>query len=304
MIDKLFDLLNSKNLFATGYKTPLKMSNVNVCMGRVDEGISYLKKLSDIHETPLLKHRRKTFVIGFITALSSVKKLALHLLTRNVNPYDFVLTYKFSQDHLELLFTCIRGKNGWNDNPDVRQLKSALQKILLRVSNVSSRSSNCQLFEKDVSPIFALKCTKRRSPLSEKFSEEDECKESVSFDLQNGLNSEYKDAVLGYIGGYVVRKLLKSITCDECVSVLINNDDISKNYLSLVSIKDRGGLVYPSEDVFKIISICELAFKFHCSGDDFFNPKINSVKNLKGKITHHVLSGTKIQTRSACSSQM
>ena len=60
----------------------------------------------------------------------------------------------------------------------------------------------------------------------------------MSFDLQNGLNSEYKDAVLGYvggyIGGYVVRKLLKSITCDECVSVLINNDDISKYYLSLV----------------------------------------------------------------------
>ena len=44
MIDELFDLLNSKNLFATGYKTPLKMSNVNVCMGRVDEGISNLKK--------------------------------------------------------------------------------------------------------------------------------------------------------------------------------------------------------------------------------------------------------------------
>ena len=43
------------------------------------------------------------------------------------------------------------------NNPDVRQLKSALQKILLRVSNVSSRSSNCQLFEKDVSPIFAVK---------------------------------------------------------------------------------------------------------------------------------------------------
>ena len=170
-----------------------------------------------------------------------------------------------------------------------RQLESALQKILLRVFNVSSRSSNCQLFERKCLQ-FAFKWTKRRSPLSEKFNEEDECKESVSFDLQNGLNSEYKDAVLGYIGGYVVRKLLKSITCDECVNVLINNDDISKNYLSLVSIKDRGGLVYPSEDVFKIISICELAFKFHCSGDEFFNPKINSVKNLKGKITHHVIS--------------
>ena len=73
IIDKLFDLLNSKNIFANGSKTPLKMSNTKVWMAAIEEGKSYLKQLADINGTPLLKHSRKTFVLGFISALTSIK---------------------------------------------------------------------------------------------------------------------------------------------------------------------------------------------------------------------------------------
>ena len=65
---------------------------------------------------------------------------------------------------------------------------------------------------------------------------------------------------------------------------------MSANYLSLALVKERGGLVFPSVDVFKIIHICEFIFKC-CCGDDFRNPKIAPVKNLKGKIKYRVLSG-------------
>ena len=122
---------------------------MNTWIGTIDSSIDYLRKLCDVYGTPLCKHRRKTFVIGFTTALSSVKKLALYLLCKNENPYSFVLTYKFSQDHLELLFACIRGKNGWNNNP-------ALRRILLRISNIFSTHYNCLVFKKDVSPIFSI----------------------------------------------------------------------------------------------------------------------------------------------------
>ena len=67
--------------------------------------------------------------------------------------------------------------------------------------------------------------------------------------------------------------MLKSITCEECVAALINRDENSKNFLSLVSLTDRGGLVYPSQNVFKIASICEMVFKFYCAGDDLPDPK-------------------------------
>ena len=66
------------------------------------------------------------------------------------------------------MHSCIRGKNGSNNNPDIRQFKSALRKILLRASVVASKHLNCMLFEADVSsPIFSLQRTKNRSSLDE-----------------------------------------------------------------------------------------------------------------------------------------
>jgi hypothetical protein len=30
------------------------------------------------------------------------------------NPFKYLLTYKYSHDHIELLFSCIRARWGWN----------------------------------------------------------------------------------------------------------------------------------------------------------------------------------------------
>ena len=63
---------------------------MNVWMDTI-EGTSYLKKLAYINGTPLLKHRRKTFVLGFISALTSIKNTAIYLLTKDVHSYSFFL---------------------------------------------------------------------------------------------------------------------------------------------------------------------------------------------------------------------
>ena len=59
-----------------------------------DVGIEYFEKLRIVTGQPILQHRRKTFVLGFITALSSLKKQAMYLL------FHYFLTYKLSQDLL------------------------------------------------------------------------------------------------------------------------------------------------------------------------------------------------------------
>ena len=70
--------------------------------------------------------------------------------------------------------------------------------------------------------------------------------------------SLYKDAILGYIGGYVVRKILKNLSCVVCADALICNDNLNAYYLSLTHLKDNGGLIYPSKDEIKVIRMCEL----------------------------------------------
>ena len=71
------------------------------------------------------------------------------IIDRKNTTFQYCITYTFCQDHLELLFSCIRGKNGCNNNPDVRCFKSVLKNILLRTSVVASRHGNCLGFEND-----------------------------------------------------------------------------------------------------------------------------------------------------------
>ena len=77
--------------------------------------------------------------------------------------------------------------------------------------------------------------------------------------------SVYTEYILGYIGGFIVRKLIRNISCEECVNTLLSNDR-SSDYLSLVCLNDNGGLLYPSSDVFKILKISEIAFKTFVCG--------------------------------------
>ena len=74
--------------------------------------------IEDKGRNPLMTHRRKTFLIGFIIAALGINQLSYGLLTREEHPFKYVLTYKLSQDSLKLLFACIQGKSGFNSNSD------------------------------------------------------------------------------------------------------------------------------------------------------------------------------------------
>ena len=139
-------------------------------------------------------------------------------------------------------------------------------------------------------PFFPLKWTKKRSPFCGTDNQRNNDIDDSDFGIYHPiflskfcLISEYKDAILEYIGGYVVRKIMNDIECEICAASLVNGDEnkMAVSYLSLVSVKNRGGLVFPSSDVVKIMKVCEIAFKGHCAGDDFRNPKMSSCKNQR-----------------------
>ena len=52
--------------------------------------------------------RRKTGFIGFLVAIRSTQNLFASLVERNEAPLHYMLTYKFSQDHLELFYGAVR----------------------------------------------------------------------------------------------------------------------------------------------------------------------------------------------------
>lgn len=105
-VNNLFDMLNSRLPWATGFKAPLKSENEEFIKLYIDAGISYLEKLKDITGKPLLQTTRKTPFLGLIISLHSIKGMFYDYIKGEKLRY--MLTYKCSQDHLELFFCSIR----------------------------------------------------------------------------------------------------------------------------------------------------------------------------------------------------
>ena len=111
-IDRLFDILNSRNPLGKGFKLPLRWESRDIWEEILKITANYLLSLrtNTIQKELLSTHPRKTFVIGFVISIKSTIEMANEMISAINQPFKYLLTYKFSQDHIELLFSCIRAK--------------------------------------------------------------------------------------------------------------------------------------------------------------------------------------------------
>lgn len=112
--DRIFDLMNSRTPFQKGYKAPLYLNNKQYWSSIFKETKQYILNLSAVGQE-IIRHRRKTFAVGFLANIYSFENLASELLNRPEHPLKYFLKYKCSPDHLELFFSCIRSRGGWNN---------------------------------------------------------------------------------------------------------------------------------------------------------------------------------------------
>lgn len=107
-VDEIFDLLNSKKPFAKWYKAAVSLQNLPTFLEKCDEISRYLFTLRNEWGNLLRAGQRKTCIWGITISIRSLMAIAIDLLMRNYRPYKYVMTYRFSQDHLELLFNKIQ----------------------------------------------------------------------------------------------------------------------------------------------------------------------------------------------------
>ena len=67
--------------------------------------------------------------------------------------------------------------------------------------------------------------------------------------------SKYVEDVSAYIAGFVVRKLLPKVKCDECRSLLVDTGNTDSS--ALICVKNNGGLVIPSAAVVRTVHVAE-----------------------------------------------
>jgi len=274
VIDRAFDLLNSRNPIAKGFKAPLRPTNQQFWRPFVDEAKSYLQAIKLSSGDQVCNTNRKTGVIGLITALTSFCTLFDTLVVGG--PLKYILGYKFSQDHIELFFCAIRGQGGWNNNPTARQFKAAYKRLLMHQNVKAIATGNCIPLE-TVELLAISSRIDRQQTVTEAESYVDQ-RVAIN-DVMDLSDHDYSDIpdfahlstyvenIVVYIAGFVVRKLLKLFNCSECKSALlaagdancvIASDDVCT---SLLVRKSRGGLLIPSADVVQICKVCERAIR-------------------------------------------
>ena len=155
LMNNLFDILNSKSKFGRRYKAPISLENYSEICKYLTEGIDILMSLTGTDGVKIICGPRKTFVQGFAISAKSILAISQELMLGDYNPYSYILTYKFSQDSLEMFFSKVRGRLGWNNNPNALQFKYALRALLLKNKVECPATANCTELEDEnnVNPV-------------------------------------------------------------------------------------------------------------------------------------------------------
>jgi len=304
-LDRLFDVLNSRNPLAKGFKAPLRVGNECIWRPFLLSAVDYLKQLKLSNGQLVSESLRKTGVIGFVASATSIMQVFDTLVAnhRHPVPMKYILSYKFSQDHLELFFAVIRSRGGSNNNPSPMQLVATWKRLLThnQIKDVTTGNcipiENCRLLDIN----FSLELLQKSANINietissfRRHSEDAVVQGDCSNDDHDYLPSvttlsQFVDNVVVYIAGYVVKSLEAHIACEPCRESMIGVkmlDDVCRSDFGLLQLRDRGGLITPTADV---IAVCKSA-EHHIR--HFIGPRHKPLigSNVRARICHCVLT--------------
>lgn len=187
-----------------------------------------------------------------------------------------------SQDHIELFFGRVRSMGGCNNNPTSRQFTAAYKKLLVdndiqdvlrgnslplaSVPILTASSNYLTNVNLNTPSAMAINATLAKNRILD-----NECEFTSTADVVDDDNDDYtyipnkvhlspcSNNIVAYIAGFVVYKLKKSLHCEVCIDALTSNTN--SNMHSLIKLKSKGNLIFPSADVMEICVCCEKMFR-------------------------------------------
>lgn len=270
-VDRAFDILNISN---KGDEFTLSYDNYNKIAGEVNRLVDYFGKL--VYGGQLLTtSRRKLGFIGFIVSLKSSLEIFLSYGFKKLSGgLNYLLTYKLSQDHLELFFASVRSMGGFNNNPTTDQFKAAYKRLIVHVNSIIYNNGNCSPQTPQIMLAVSTSQTvsKMRSlgyshnlDMLESDNDYDDDLGLLTLDNTESLSSFVSD-VVEYVAGFVVRQVKRRLKC-LCLNVL---EDKESSY-KLIDLKNYSKtkllLNKPSSDVIKICKLVEVEIReAQCAG--------------------------------------
>lgn len=323
IFNHLFDVFNSKSSDLYVMKKPLSLKNANDIIAFLEKAKLYILNLYifikyrrevrkritvKIIKKKIIESKNKTGFLGFLICIESLK----HLYTTLVEGQRlrYIATYRLSQDHIEMLFGTIRRHGGYNNNPNVIQFKGIFKKILQHLEMKSSFLGNCLPLE-DItvltcsSAVHNINSTVSRRTMDDEIDSLENDSDLINATaVENDINTNVEvfstmlnnesvkkttEQIIGYISGWVARKLASVLKCSTCTNSLYCNNKLW--FHKLIILKNMGGLCFPSEDVFQICLKSESIIKNHIKEmGHIILPDHKDIQILKNRILKSFIS--------------
>jgi len=270
-VDKLFDILNSRSIKCKGYKQPVTIYNADFIKEQLSVCRDFLINLRDCSGNLIVKSRKRTCIVGFCSAIDAVIYLTDHVLLHNIAcnvHFSYLLTHRLSQDHIETFFSVVRRRGGWNNNPSAFEFVHIYRALLSNLQVLPSSNGNVSLLTDEVSDDSRNDYNLFDSNLTANL----QCSQLPAL-------SDYVENVSEYIAGFVVKRLLSRLKCNDCRFLLISDEPTSNG--AFLEYRDKGGLVKPSGDVVYIIHTAEKVFRTMINTH---NKPVHSISRLRNEL--------------------
>uniref|UniRef100_A0A1B0DFL1 Transposable element P transposase n=1 Tax=Phlebotomus papatasi TaxID=29031 RepID=A0A1B0DFL1_PHLPP len=241
-----FDILNSRHLNHTGYKSTLREENISEVDAFCEDAVEYINSLQILRgkkgktKQPVVESPNQTGFIGFRACLTNIRQI--YEKVKSYVGQDGLKTYALNQDHIELFFGSVRTRLGSNDNPTVLQFRSAYKKLLTYVQlEEAPDGSNCL---GNLEKVVVLGVHTKRSlnyingiqeekRVREVFSSETEFEQEL--EDENITEEELSEMIqnftattevgVEYLANDLVQNMKKNIFCEFCSTELITIDE-------------------------------------------------------------------------------
>lgn len=230
-----FDILNSTSKYASyTFKRAISTSNDDYIFERLHQIEKYILDLKYGGKS-ILSSGRKCGFLGLLVDIQSLKEMYLTYIKGEPQLLKYLLTYKLSQDHLEIFFCAVRSRGGHNNNPTAQQFEAAYKKLLAHIEVKDADSGNATAIDS----TSILHCSSSSKKLTVNEYGDDLLNSETNIATMNKIQDMdfisspawhltiYSQDIVKYIAGFVVISLEKCVTCSRCIEILSSNRQLS-----------------------------------------------------------------------------
>ena len=138
--DRIYDIMNSRNLAQSFDKAPLQKHNEQSWKCVFNETVDYICNLKTKTGQSVLESSRYAAFLGWLVNIKTITELYEYVVTSG--EMTFMCTFRLSQDPLEKFFSSIRMSCGFNNNPTTIQFRAAFESLLCNSLN-RKNNGNC-----------------------------------------------------------------------------------------------------------------------------------------------------------------